>query len=1315
MEFRGLSSVSNGSSESMADEGVNTPSTSGDEGRADARNHNEVLKRQRGPFPEGTLMQDDSSKSGDGSDQGKRQITDSEGFASSAKSSTDEKSSNDDKSSSDDKSTNGDKSSSDKSSSNADSDRSNEYNDGNNASASSSDNESNSEGKHRNKPMAALHRQIPSDPQTTIRAPAQRQGEELIELLDSDPEKTETSDGIQVKKQRTGEPLNFPGQQQGNPLGTVQLAQQLEQIYHAVGGGRGVPIQPGATIPGVPARPNPTESTGPPPIYQVNQLEKPVYVSLDSANLPTWRTLVPPPVAYRKPPPTDVRLNHQRRFRLSLLNVNEFTITGLPTYMDGPPTPLTNLRTAIRQISRDHGKAVFDRDKEGGGGKWRIPLGAYHAFVGFLRGHPNTYVEGIPQHQLQIASLEKARQEKGYPTVEDVIEMGVPAKLANALAPFQRGGVDFVCEKDGRALIADDMGLGKTIQGIASMSMYADEWPLLVLSPSSARYHWAAECRKWLARKTHGGPSSGGIEFEGAGPQEQISSQADDIKLLDHDQVHVLTSSKDPILPQPNTRVVVCSYGLAPALIASGKLTPGLFKCAIVDESHMLKNKSAKRTLALIPVLRATSRCVLLSGTPALARPAELWPQLEIIGTEQHGWWEDESQFIDRYVKNASAERRAELHTLLVGTVMIRRLKLDILKTLPHKLREKAIVKLLSKEKRTRFKDLILLLKESKGALGKIARKHDTFSYDNDSESEHFPHASAAMTTVAATSAISQPQGMQESRQIQQADAERMLHEYMRRQLDEGRARIQAFLASLSRQLTPPQLDGLRQEQENTLRIELEEKYKEGLARTLNQYSGASDETRKGEEAENERKNLLSRLYALTGDVKAPLVVEMLEKWLNDPTKGKVCIFAHHLSVLDAIGAGAKLSNDSSSTRKFIRIDGSTSPKMRQQQIDDFQTDSSIRVALLGITAAGVAVTLTASSTVWFAELFWTPALMIQAEDRVHRIGQASQVRALYVVAKGTLDDVLWKLIEKKFQDLGEFVEGKEKLKMVVHKVYNNTKDLFSIFQTDILGFDENEEDGFLDDIDFDDEDIEKEIEDFAAEETNMVKDDVEGDEDDENPAAESEGSNQKPSAVDMSSSTRNQAVELGGTEEAAITLSDSEDENDGENPSTRDVARSAGSAQMAPAPEDTPLTDCKMYQMTFPGSSIGVEVCEHRGRILVDSIGRERRNRLGPDSKPSTGDVFVAINNVPCPMNWQSKMFRQFVQHAFSNATRPVRVTFAEVPSIQEEFLQLRAEREKEKAKLKEEEKERRKQEHVDPSEIIEIESDDEKREGLH
>ncbi len=62
---------------------------------------------------------------------------------------------------------------------------------------------------------------------------------------------------------------------------------------------------------------------------------------------------------------------------------------------------------------------------------------------------------GIPQDQLKIASLGKARLEKGYPSTKKLISLGVPRGLATALAPFQRGGVDFVVEKRGRALIAD--------------------------------------------------------------------------------------------------------------------------------------------------------------------------------------------------------------------------------------------------------------------------------------------------------------------------------------------------------------------------------------------------------------------------------------------------------------------------------------------------------------------------------------------------------------------------------------------------------------------------------------------------------------------------------------------------------------------------------------------------------------------------------------------------------------------------------------------------------------------------------------------
>lgn len=77
------------------------------------------------------------------------------------------------------------------------------------------------------------------------------------------------------------------------------------------------------------------------------------------------------------------------------------------------------------------------------------------AFASFLQSDPLTSVEGIPQHQLQVASMERARQAQGYPSAEQLEEKGVPSRLATALAPFQRGGVDFVRSKEGRALIAD--------------------------------------------------------------------------------------------------------------------------------------------------------------------------------------------------------------------------------------------------------------------------------------------------------------------------------------------------------------------------------------------------------------------------------------------------------------------------------------------------------------------------------------------------------------------------------------------------------------------------------------------------------------------------------------------------------------------------------------------------------------------------------------------------------------------------------------------------------------------------------------------
>ena len=61
------------------------------------------------------------------------------------------------------------------------------------------------------------------------------------------------------------------------------------------------------------------------------------------------------------------------------------------------------------------------------------------------------------------------------------------------------------------------------------------------------------------------------------------------------------------------------------------RIYPGLFKIVICDESHSFKTMDAQRTKAAIPLLKAAKHVILLSGTPALNRPAEIFAQATIL------------------------------------------------------------------------------------------------------------------------------------------------------------------------------------------------------------------------------------------------------------------------------------------------------------------------------------------------------------------------------------------------------------------------------------------------------------------------------------------------------------------------------------------------------------------------------------------------------------------------------------------------------------------------------------------------------------
>lgn len=120
----------------------------------------------------------------------------------------------------------------------------------------------------------------------------------------------------------------------------------------------------------------------------------------------------------------------------------------------------------------------------------------------------------------------------------------------------------------------------------------------------------------------------------------------------------------------------------------------------------------------------------------------------------------------------------------------------------------------------------------------------------------------------------------------------------------------------------------------------------------------------------------------------------------------KLIVFAHHMIMLDGLEQAI-----SQKGYKYMRIDGNVSSEERHKRVNNFQEDAKTVVALLSITAAGVGLTLTASSTIVFAELHWTPGIMIQAEDRAHRIGQKSSVNCHYLIGESTLDEMLYRYL----------------------------------------------------------------------------------------------------------------------------------------------------------------------------------------------------------------------------------------------------------------------------------------------------------------
>ena len=478
-------------------------------------------------------------------------------------------------------------------------------------------------------------------------------------------------------------------------------------------------------------------------------------------------------------------------------------------------------------------------------------------------------------------------------------------KFLQALYDFQKDGIKFGIERKGRILLADEMGVGKTVQAIGIALMYKEEWPVLIICPSSLKFVWRDEILKWIPN-------------------------INDDKI----NIQIFKSSKDYF--KCGVKIYIMSYDLTVKL--EDKITEKNFKFIIADEAHYMKSPDAKRTKCLMPIIKRSKRVILITGTPILAKPVELYPLLTMLRPDLfHNFKEFGNRYCDPKrnffgMDWTGSSNPKELNYIL-RHIMIRRLKKEVMNQLPPKKRQKVEIQT-------------------------------------------------------------------DPKVIKQ---------------------IQAI--NLSSEKIIEKINELNNSQINP-----------NPANYVNP-----------EKPENDNENLLNlfnKVYNLSAEAKISGVKEYIHYLIDN--KCKFLIFAHHMKMLDGIEEEVKkLKVD------YIRIDGKVKLEKRQEYVYKYQHDETCLVAILSITACYTGITLTAASTVVFSELHMTPAIMIQAEDRAHRIGQEHEcVNIHYLYGPDTIDEVLFRMLNQKqnifsntldnmvknmevkntYKKVGDFLKGKNDL-----------------------------------------------------------------------------------------------------------------------------------------------------------------------------------------------------------------------------------------------------------------------------------------------
>lgn len=295
-----------------------------------------------------------------------------------------------------------------------------------------------------------------------------------------------------------------------------------------------------------------------------------------------------------------------------------------------------------------------------------------------------------PEVTAAIQAQEAASRVKVTAAVERSVE--VDARLRErglSLFPFQAEGVPWLAARQG-AVLADDMGLGKTIQALTAAPS-GD--PIVVVCPAVAKGVWLREAKRWR-------PDLRPVVLSGRGsfrwplPGEMVVTNYDVLTpgTLRRDD---LAKMKQTIERDPKNETAaekLAQHEAALALVAACPKGVTL----IADEAHVLKNLKTIRGNAFRTLSDAAfeheGRVWLLTATPLLNRPAELWALLMLIRAEKQvfGSYQGYRRMMGMQSNGWGDTHdprgiQTELVAPKLREVMLRRLKIEVLDQLPAK------------------------------------------------------------------------------------------------------------------------------------------------------------------------------------------------------------------------------------------------------------------------------------------------------------------------------------------------------------------------------------------------------------------------------------------------------------------------------------------------------------------------------------------------------------------------------------------------------------------------------------------------------